>query len=478
MEAIDEIDFDEAKLEDSAPLEAIRSAILTRCSATKSSVLSELSKPISLNATNVAMLQALRSGIESLAPKFINMDYPYWDYDWREFPVMYSADTMRKDAEHSMSVLPAISSSFDDDSIAVYRTFLKNCVYWLKKFRYVRVQSKYNKRLKREWSWRQTYAFFTLEDEYSASENGTTLDNVTSSTLSALKNSQAGVITNDNPSGLRDYHDISCEYFLDNFKRMTYPTRPDGPLQEVHEIWWTYRFQNVPQKLWTYNGTAYSADLYWYVRPKPTSSAWNYQRNYYWVTQYDNGTVYRWGDNNQFSGTWYSPQKAKASTEEFQGIRWSNKSTDYSSSESTGTELIQRLIKTNWTRDGSRSCVVTDETTTTPYTGLVADANSGSSTIVEFNDLGLGINVVGTSAPPRIKSATMQPHSSYTLDICNGTNLPAPNFAPPGVDYGPGDSNPPLWTYRYESLYRVYASSTIMAVLDFGDYSIPDPEEE
>ena len=54
--------------------------------------LRDLGQSFPHNATVIDKIQWLRDMIWTLAPKFVDMDYPYFDKTWTEFPKFFSAN--------------------------------------------------------------------------------------------------------------------------------------------------------------------------------------------------------------------------------------------------------------------------------------------------------------------------------------------------------------------------------------------------
>ncbi len=94
-----------------------------------------------------AALTHLRDAICTAAPSFIDMDKSgreaYGNDCWASFPVCYaSTDPLKGD--HSLAAMPAPwVYEHDKEQLRLYRSFLANCIWWLKKFRYVRAGGAY-----------------------------------------------------------------------------------------------------------------------------------------------------------------------------------------------------------------------------------------------------------------------------------------------------------------------------------------------
>ena len=82
----------------------------------------------------------LRLALRSLAPNFVRLeDESYRWQTWSRFPIAYSGNDLMK-GEHSLAILPAPGTPEGDSArLEDYRTFLENCAWWLKQFRYVDV---------------------------------------------------------------------------------------------------------------------------------------------------------------------------------------------------------------------------------------------------------------------------------------------------------------------------------------------------
>ena len=86
----------------------------------------------------LSRIVAIRDALCALAPCFV--EWGRDDYAWShyaKFPRCYeAADLLR--GEHSLAALPPFGAyEFDEDATELYRTFVANAVWWLRKFRYV-----------------------------------------------------------------------------------------------------------------------------------------------------------------------------------------------------------------------------------------------------------------------------------------------------------------------------------------------------
>jgi len=91
----------------------------------------------------------LRRAIRSLAPNFVRLEDERYEWQaWSSFPIAYSGNDLMK-GEHSLAILPAPGTPEGDSArLEDYRTFLANCAWWLRQFRYVNVaaQSYYTRK--------------------------------------------------------------------------------------------------------------------------------------------------------------------------------------------------------------------------------------------------------------------------------------------------------------------------------------------
>ena len=154
-------DVSAAAITDAAPLYALRRAYAERCAAAcagNAALWSPSGRPspavgaVAYDADpgfdmsaqpQLARLTKLRAALLSLAPWFIRLqDERYGWTSWSNFPIAYSAaDLMRGD--HSLAILPAPGTpEANAAQLAVYRGFLENCAWWLRRLRYVDVSAR------------------------------------------------------------------------------------------------------------------------------------------------------------------------------------------------------------------------------------------------------------------------------------------------------------------------------------------------
>ena len=463
-----------ACLEDDDVLIEIQDMALRRASAVAVRL-----KPISFDrhTTVMSKLKALKQFVYSLAPKFINMDYPYADTEWTQFPIKYNAqyrsyhgvqyrDDIADDEEHNLNVLPQIGSSFDNKSIDLYRKFLHNLVYWLKKFRYVEYRNSqvayYNRTLQRAWNWSQGFDPVDGSLEYDAYENGT---HVPDKSVSELKRGTTGRVYRNSASTFPNGSLVQGSTYSQEAKGYRRLLQRNTPLYEGIEKWSGMTMTNIPENIIFQNPTVYQATALIYVIPY----AYRDQSNNVYkdeiideVTQLDAGTVETWGDHNQFSATKYNSTAGRYSntTDVKRRSQWKQTNSD------TKQGTTERVVETNWSEDGERSAVILDETTTVPF--YVPSSN--------YHDVDEVINpgfFNTTLTNPKYEAGSIPPHDQITIEVCTTDTMPIlPYPTPEHV----GTS-----CYTYDVYSRAQASYIIIdywvPVLDYGDFVIPEPEE-
>lgn len=97
----------------------------------------------------LSFLTNLRKVLLLLAPRYV--DFGREDYSWQDyltFPRYFTAADLLS-GEHSLAALPPPGAyEFDEDATEIYRTFVENAVWWIRRFRYaVAERSFYAKRL-------------------------------------------------------------------------------------------------------------------------------------------------------------------------------------------------------------------------------------------------------------------------------------------------------------------------------------------
>ena len=423
----------------------------------------------------------LKSMVYALAPKFINMDYPYWDLNWYEFPKTYSTsysrnnrDDLADDEEHAINVLPQVGASFDAESMAIYRKFLKNLVYWLKRFRYVRsTLSEYDETYSRQWEWNKWADPSSLEYKYSAMEQNHSLENVDASTLAALMSSGEGVIYRTNYPGSK-IQSLSVDMNSALNAAKYYDHTRNGPLTTVQDEGWGTQvpknIENIPHNLITANPTCFSVEGLWFVVPNfmPT---WRHTNTV--VTELDSGTTIRWGDQNQFSGTEYGRVATSTVTENFTYRRNAPKRTLY--------ETIQRNVSgtghrtmtaTRWSSDGTRSYDY--EHVDEPNTQSPWSRNEWGEDKYVYPTFGGLIPPLTEGVLPCFSIGEIAPHGSKTFTVCDQHSLPT-DYPVPTIKYPQGETF--VWGASSYCSISYNGSTKWWPILDFGDFVIPEPEE-
>lgn len=461
-------------MEESNQLKEIFDMIAARASVVRLSYAAE-SFTFDYTPPNVEKLKKIKSVIESLSSRFVNMDYPYWEMNWQEFPQMYSADYIARDEEHNLNILPAYLSSFDDHTVAIYRNFLKNVVYWLKKFRYVRSAfSYYDMTFRRNWTGWKIWDPITGDYKYTdfRENNGSYYDG-NPGEFARLMSSQQGYVDRSYPSIISATHTIQMPYNDRNEDRYFSHTS-NGPLVEAHDEDLQYELRNVPHDLMTPNPTGYQASVYWYLTPGRNSKDFYRHTNNYQVTEKEVLQTMTWGNQQQFSADYYQATEGEREEHRYEGRNmdpvyevlyhkqtYSDSSSDY-----------LRTKRTRWSRDGERSYVYEDTTTYDPTTP--SDQNNlNDDTWLIFGAGKVTIPTAGSQEHPRFLAGTVEPHDTLTYHFCEMNALPAPPEWPPYIDPG-GEFEFGLHK-RCDSTRRYYCD--MYCILDFGDYVIPDPEE-
>ena len=447
------LDLDNIGMEDSDQLDAILEMASARISTFRFTT--RYIFPITFRGQTPIMekLECLRRIVETIAPQFVDMDFPYWDWTWTKFPKNYTVDQISRDAEHGLNVLPQALSTFDESSIDLYRRFLKNVVYWLGKFRYrIADRTYYDKTFRRTWSWND------WSDWGHATENGEDVDK----SLGELRSSQVGVIYRDSPRYLSSHTVTISE--TNNQTKAILLDRRTGPYEKVENTC-SYEIRNVPQNLTTANPTAFRVTLLWFIIPDGTMD-----RNLepIEVTDREVWATRKWGPNDENTATEYTATDGYSEVRNEEAHRGQFRETWLSHRDKT--ELHNR--RTNWTDDGTRSAVVLDETT--PESERYPSTNWNQVETDEFEGFG---KVSGlTSAPPCFNAGVIEPHEKITVNVCDQSALPAPSYPrPTPVHIGGG-----TYCFGIDSIAwaQVYAHTRWIPILDFGDFEIPQPEDE
>lgn len=146
-------DFTQATITEAKYYDALKAALAERCAAACAGTGYCVFFPDEdqwCDATpDLTRLALLRQALRDLAPKFVRLeDERYAWQAWSRFPIAYAAADLMK-GEHSLAILPAPGTPEANGALLeVYRTFLGNCAWWLRRFRYVDVsrQSFYTRR--------------------------------------------------------------------------------------------------------------------------------------------------------------------------------------------------------------------------------------------------------------------------------------------------------------------------------------------
>jgi hypothetical protein len=257
---------------------------------------------------------------------------------------------------------------------------------------------------------------------------------------------------------IREYHNQTKTIRLD---------RDTGLYEEVENSC-GYEISHVPQNLITANPTCYRARLLWFIVPDNWRGYFQREFSPIEVTAKEAWATRRWGPNNENTETEYTATDGYSEIRDEECHRGEWKETWLSHRSKTTTHNR----RTNWTDDGTRSAVVVDETTehSEDYPGT----NWNDEDLTEYEGFG---RVSGlTSAPPCFEAGTIEPHEKLSVHVCDQNALPAPSYArPTPVHIGAG-------TYCFGigsiAMAEVYAGTKWVPILDFGDFEIPEPEEE
>lgn len=460
--------------EESDPFKKVTDMILTRASAIGSN--SSAFKRLYFDhvPTQIDRLQLIRDAVYALAPNFVNMDYPYWDYCWAKFPQFYSQDMIDRDEEHSLNILPTNLCSFNESSLDLYHKFMDNAVYWLQKFRYARCKNSWrNKKFNLTISYDKVYKYFRNGQieyynwHYYRDADGQSVD-YPDMTINWLRNYSTGWVYDDGldqntENGfsvyLREYHNI--------YKIMDTPGREDLPMQDIDPDRDNYgrEIQYMPQDIIGGNPSGYQAELLWFIINEGYKNQWTKSKNEVAITEYEQIGTVRWGSQNQFSAPQYSPTEGTELTASYVSRR-----NDYKETESdlkSGT--TERKVKTNWSDDGTRSAVISDTTTSiSHYVPSGETINVSQHAHPTF-----GFVTFSADTWPCFSAGMIEPHGSLSYHVCDQTSLLLPTWGELTQPYV--DQN---YQYRWEeqSLLNYWGTTQWIPILDFGDYIIPEPE--
>ena len=144
--AVDWPYFSQATITEAKYFNALKAALAERCAAACAGTAYQIDFPADDQWDSITpdldRLKSLRSALQSLAPRFVRLDDERYAWRcWANFPIAYTAADLMK-GEHSLAILPVESTpEANCVLLEVYRTFLENCAWWLKQFRYVNVTS-------------------------------------------------------------------------------------------------------------------------------------------------------------------------------------------------------------------------------------------------------------------------------------------------------------------------------------------------
>lgn len=499
--APDESRLEEAEMEDCTVLDEIQQMVVERAAA-----LGLRFKAVRFEhcATTLDRLKVLRDEVYSLAPNFINMDYPYWEQGWASFPQMYST-TWHRDiqgeftqvndfatSDHPIDTLPQNCTSFDRSSLSLYRNYLKSLVYWLKKFRYIKApHTWYDNSYKRKWDWTKSWNWGEWKQETHATINGSTyVEDVDESTL---RSQQDGVIRREGPRELPGQGYFQVSWQESGFMRKSYDYKDAGdnskPLTEVQ--WGEHVYEvgqtgdGVPGNLTTANPTSYEVDLLWFIIPQSNQYTEHEGKGLLVSDTQDDlvtdkehwGNYHRWGPNDMY-GAW--EWHAVAGTGQLQVLqkdfingefKETYDSTNVWSTPGYNRRSTKTIVKTNWTDNGDRSAVVQNTTEQDTDTNQPYDNNRWRQ-YSEFQTFGLV--QYNSEAWPCVNAGSIAPHKSLTYHVCDQNSLPSPSYQF-NWDYVPNDTYD--WGIDDTSHVTINANTFWWPILDMKDYIIPEPEE-
>lgn len=463
-----------ACLEDEAPLTEILDMIQTRASAVNltGQSIRDLGQAFPHNATVISKIQWLRDMIWTLAPKFVNMDYPYFDKNWTEFPKFYSANQIKDDQEHGINVLPAKGSSFDDDSIEAYRTVLANMIYWLEKFRYVFAdKSFYDKTFKREWYWNRDYDWSTWDYEYDSTENGVSGHEPSMAGLAGRMN---GVVDDAGPPRwfiTSSGHGVFAEYWEHKTKMYRYKDSYSNskPMTVWEPTSHKFELSHVPHILTTRNPTCFAPTLYWYIVPNANQYS-DFDRNVSnsEVTEKEVWRTFTWGPNDEYSATEYVAKDDTGRSTQTRESSYRNQWKQTYSGVHEGLQFTE--TNTTYSSDGQRSLTKTETTElTSPWSVYTQWYDVEEDKIPTF-----GLVSMDANTAPRHEAGTIAPYSSLSWTVCEQNALIDPGVPQPVATYAGMEA-----CYDIDQLtWLTYAcASRWVPILDFGEFSTEVPEQ-
>lgn len=469
-----------AYLETESILTEILGMIQTRASAVKVTTtnMRDLGQPFPHNATVISKIQYLRNMILDLAPKFVDMDYPYFNKTWIEFPKFFTANQIRDDQEHGLNVLPAKDSSFDEDSIEVYRKALADMIYWLEKFRYVYAEATFcDKTFKRNWQWRQSRNYTAWAYEYDSQENGVEGHE---SSMAGLQGSMVGVIDNEGPISFSSRYGINplwvnFRQFESREKFYSYKNSGENskPLTLWEEIDHTYAYTGVPHILTTRNPTCFVPTLYWYFVPNAGGRQLEQETDYNLIVgTVEPWTTHTWGPNGEYSATEYHVTEGGTDHENLKVSfknNWKQRQSKMTSGDSKTTTTTETI--TNYSSDGERSfSKTTTETLSSSYYVSTNWLNEQDDDIATY-----GFFTLNANTAPRREAGIIAPYSSLSWTVCEQNSLIDSNVPSPVAQYDGEDK----FCYGVNSIgwLEVTANAKWVPILDFKDFSTEVPEQ-
>lgn len=434
--------------------------------------LRDLGQPFPHNATVIDKIQWLRDMIWTLAPKFVDMDYPYFDKTWTEFPKFFSANQIKDDQEHGINVLPAKGSSFDNYSIEVYRTALANMIYWLKKFRYVASnKSFYDKTFKRKWYWRKSFNSTNWNYEYRSTENEVSGNEPS---MEGLAGRMDGVEDEPGPPSsfiFNSGHRVFARYVDSREKGYQYKDSYSDPkpMTKCEDIAHEFELSNVPHILTTRNPTCFAPTLYWYIIPNEDQYS-ELIRNVTneEVTEKEPWRDFTWGENDEYSATEYVAKVGTGRSTQTTEVSFRNQFKETYSKVIEGLQDTQ--TDTTYSSDGQRSFTKTKiKELTSPHSVSVQDYKIDEWKVPTF-----GLVTMNSNPGPRYEAGIIAPYSSLSWTVCSQNSLIDPGIPQPTAIYAGMEA---CYSINQMARLRFICSSRWVPILDFGDFSTEVPEQ-
>ena len=131
-------DFSSATITEASPINALWRAIAERCAVAHADFSLGVDYGASRYDPALQRLIGIRATLCSIASNFVRLyDDSYQWMSWAEFPKTYSANDLLT-GEHSLAVIPPRAApDANAEQLSMYRTFLANCAWWIRQFRYV-----------------------------------------------------------------------------------------------------------------------------------------------------------------------------------------------------------------------------------------------------------------------------------------------------------------------------------------------------